>query len=387
MTTAPRKKALMDTLLPIALFVSLDLGSSRWKLAFSDGRRKKPRYRDVDALDLDAFFNELERARVSLDLPADARVFSCFEAGRDGFWLHRVLVERGIENVVIDPGSLRVRSRKSAKTDRIDAGLMVRELIRIHRGEHATCSIVEVPPEEVEDLRRLGRERARLVKERGSLRSKIASLFATRGLRFKEIPHDLETLHDATDQLLRPHTKAELRRLGRRLELVEEQIREVDRERESAVVDPDEPVGVRQVAQCLVALCGVGSLSSFELAVEALGWRQFRNTREVSAASGLAPIPHMSDGTQFDRGISKASRPRLRSLMVQLAWLWIRYQPDSQLTQWFQVRYGAGGKRSKRCGIVALARKLFVLFWKIGQGQPIPDDLRLKSPKPAPMAA
>ena len=358
-----------------ALYIALDLGSTKWTLALSDGRRRRPRQRTVPAHDLPTLFAEVERARKQFELEAETRIVSCFEAGRDGFWLHRVLLERGWQNVVIDPGSIARPRKKQAKSDRLDAHKLMDCLLHHDRGE-SVWSVVRVPPAEVEDVRRVERERERLKRERGALRSRFFSVLAVIGVpkESRVLAVDIDSLRDATGRAVPPHARAELRRLQARLALVEEQRRELEHERDEAV---REVPRVRKVYEMLVAVRGIGALSAFVLATESFGWREFDNTRQVGASVGLAPTPHLSDRTGFERGISKASRPQLRSLMVQLAWLWLRYQPDSPLSRWFVERFAGAGGRAKRIGIVALARKLYVTLWKYVTWGLVPDGMQV----------
>jgi transposase len=362
--------------LTVALYIAFDLGSTRWTIAFSDGRRAKPRVRTIQAGDVDTLFVEADGARRRLSVPSDAATISCFEAGRDGFWLHRLLEERGWKNHVIDAGSLEAPSKKRAKTDRIDADKLLDRLVRHVRGEHV-WSVVAVPSAEIEDIRRVERERERLKKERSGLCSRFWSVLALYGVlkRSKKPPADVEKLCDVAGRPLPPRAANEVRRLRQRLDLLDAQIAELEADREE--VTKCEPK-VQKIYTMLASICGIGPLSAFVLASESFGWRTFANTRQVSASIGLAPTPHQSDRIRREKGISKAARPKLRSLMVQLAWLWLRYQPDTQLSRWYSERFASGGGRAKRIGIVALARKIYVALWKYVEHGELPAGLALK---------
>jgi transposase len=244
------------------------------------------------------------------------------------------------------------------------------------RGEHV-WSVVAVPAAEVEDIRRVERERERLKKERSGLCSRFWSVLALYGVlkRSKKPPVDIEKLRDAAGRPLPLRATNEVRRLRQRLDLLDEQIAELEADREEAA--KHEPK-IQKIYTMLASICGIGPLSAFVLATESFGWRTFANTRQVSASIGLAPTPHQSDRMQREKGISKAARPKLRSLMVQLAWLWLKYQPDSQLTRWYIERFASAGGRAKRIGIVALARKIYVALWKYVEHGELPAGLALK---------
>jgi transposase len=358
------------------LYTAFDLGSTKWVLAFSDGRRPRPRVVTIEARNLKALAQEVSLARRKLGLPEKVPVRSCFEAGRDGFWLHRVLERQRWDNRVVDPGSLeRPAKKKRAKTDRIDANQLVDRLIRHHRGE-AVWSVVRVPDEDTEDVRRVERERERLKQEMGGVRSRIWSVLALYGVgrTARRLP-DLDQVRDPSDRPLPKHALAELRRAYERYELLQRQTTELQMERKQAA---SEKPRIRRTYEALHLLKGVGELSAFVLATESFGWREFQNTRQVSASVGLAPTPHRSDQTGWELGINKAARPKMRSLMVQLAWFWLRYQPGSDLTRWFNERFLRGGGRAKRVGIVALARKLYVALWKYVTHGEVPDGALLK---------
>jgi transposase len=358
------------------LYIAFDLGSTKWVLAFSDGRRLRPRVVTIEARNLEALDQEVSLARRKLGLAAKVPVRSCFEAGRDGFWLHRVLQRQRWDNRVVDPGSLeRPAKKKRAKTDRLDATQLVDRLIRHHRGE-AVWSVVHVPDEATEDIRRVERERERLKHEMGAIRARIWSVLALYGVgkSSRRFPV-LDRVRDPSDRPLPKHAFAELRRAYERYELLARQAAELELERKEAAAEKPR---IRRTYEALHLLKGVGELSAYVLATETFGWRDFQNTRQVSASVGLAPTPHRSDQTGRELGISKAARPKMRSLMVQLAWLWLRYQPGSALTCWFNDRFANGGGRAKRVGIVALARKLYVAFWKYVTHGEVPEGALLK---------
>jgi len=358
------------------LYIALDLGSTKWTLALSPGGQSRPRHRDIEAGCLDVLAAEIKTACERFRLPEGAPVRSCYEAGRDGFWLHRALVARGIDNVVVDPGSITVPRKRRAKTDRLDARTLLDRLCRHHAGERA-WSVVHVPTEEVEDERRMERERERLTKERTALRNQIFNVLATCGVpRPKHPPQGLDGLVSHVGCALPPGAKHQLLRLNERLALVEQHLKTISDERTERMSKSEGRVC--QTAKRLCALKGIGELSGYALALEGLGWRDFRNVKQVGASTGLVPTPFISDQSSRDLGVSKAARPKLRSLLVQLSWLWLRYQPDSALTKWYLERF-ATAKRSRRIGIVAVARKLYIALWKYVTWGEVPDGAVLSA--------
>jgi transposase len=361
------------------LFVAIDLGGSRWRLAFSDGKRAKPRGRTVPARDVIELMSEVDKAKRRMRMPPSTPVSSCYEAGRDGFWLHRVLTSQGIDNVVVDPGSVEVNRRaRRAKTDRIDAEKLVSLLILHARGE-ANWSLARVPSPEEEDARRVHRELRRLNKERTSLRCRIHSVLALEGLatrRFSKLGHDIDVMRRWDDSPLLPRMKSELQRDAERLALVELHIRQLRDERDELIDSVHSPV-IEKV-RLLESLRGIGRRTAWLLVMEFFAWRKFRNRGEVGALAGLTGTPHNSDGVRREQGISKAGNKHVRGLMIEIAWCWLKYQPDSALSKWFNERYGRGTSRSRRVGIVALARKLLIALWRFVEQGLVPTSAELK---------
>lgn len=361
------------------LYLAIDLGGSRWKLAFWNGEQRRPRIRTVLARDVAALLLEISVAKVKLDV-ADCATVSCFEAGRDGFWLHRFLEAHDVMNFVVDPGSIETdRRARRVKTDRVDAEKLVTLLVRHDRGEPTGWRVVNVPTEEDEDARRLHRDLRRLNKERTALRNRIHNLLATEGLsvqsfsRFGELVGQLRRWDDSP---LPSGMQRELERVYERLQLAERQIRELRAEQKSRL-EHDKSEKIEQVRR-LTMLKGVGLRGGWLLVMEFFGWRRFRNRKEVGALAGLTGTPYDSDGTRREQGISKAGNGHIRSLIVELAWMWLRYQPDSALSQWFNERWGPGSSRSRRVGIVALARKLLVALWRFVEHGVVPDGAEFK---------
>lgn len=347
------------------LLVAMELSNSKWLLAFSNG--EKIRRKSIDARDRARFMQELEVAKEKLGMVPETPVVSCYEAGRDGFWIYRWLVQNAIECLVIDPASIEVNRRKRrAKTDRLDAESMVRLLGRHVSGDKKVWAVVRVPTEAQEDELRLHREMERLKKERTGHLNRIKGLFILHGVRLSgaltKLAKNLDAQHCWNGQPLAGELKEELRRELERLRLVGEQIKLLEKRKAEALGSPR--TNAEHQARDLMRLHGVGEVSAWVLGKEFFGWREFKNRREVAALAGLTPTPYNSGGSSVEQGISKAGNRRIRRVMIELAWSWLRFQPESELTNWFVDRYAKGGKRSRRIGIVAVARKLLVALWK-----------------------
>lgn len=368
--------------IPEVLYLSFELGRVEWKLAFTVGRGEKPRLRTLAAGDLRGVEQEIERARQRWGVPEKARVVSCYEAGRDGFWLHRFLLSRGVENVVVDSSSIEVNRRsRRAKTDRLDAQKLVMMLIRHDLAEEGRVwSVVQVPSVEQEADRQLHRDWEVLKKERTLHRNRIQSLLACQGIALKlgsDFSERLEGLVLWDGSAVPAKLRERLKREWERLELVERQIRELKEEKEEAVAKASSP-SLQQI-QALATLKGIGLTSAWVFVCEFFGWRKFRNRREVGSLAGLVPMPYQSGSSDHEQGISKAGNARLRTMAIEIAWSWLRWQPESQLSLWFRERYGPGSRRSRRVGIVALARKLLVALWRFLEFGVVPEGALLKT--------
>jgi transposase len=310
-------------------------------------------------------------------------MLSCYEAGRDGFWLHQYLESCEIENLVVDSSSIEVNRRKRrAKTDRIDAGKLLGMLMRYHGGEKKVWSIVRVPSVEAEEGMNLGRELETLKKERTRHSNRIKGLLMLHGIvlahpRSKKFLSELEDARIWDGKKLAEDFKARIVREHQRLKLADEQIRGLKKQREKRVKS-GETLCQRQVAQ-LRMLNGVGLESSWDFVMEYFGWRNFRNGKEVGALAGLTPTPHDSGGSLREQGISKAGNCRIRSLSVEIGWCWLRFQPLSKLSLWFNERFAQGGKRMRRIGIVALARRLLIDLWRYLKYGTVPEGACIKA--------
>jgi len=378
-----------STLSTNVLYVSFELSLETWKLAFLTLRHNRPRLRTIAGGDLEAVRNEIALAKKRLGLAPDADVVCCFEAGRDGFWLHRVLTAEGWENRVLESSSLPVDQRqKRVKTDGLDAQALVQALLRRELGDRKACRYVHVPSSEDEDARHLQRELQALRDERTLHTNRITGLLFAQGVRLKvkaDFPKRLAKARGGDGAPLEPQLTARLLREFQRTQLCVEQIRLLEAERnvlfQRGLQEYEAAARREQLAAQLLHLRGIGPESAWTFSTELFSWRQFRNRREVGAMLGLTPCPYQSGGKHTDQGISKAGPPRLRSLTIELAWLWLRYQPQSKLAKWFGERFATGGRRMRRVGIVALARKLMVALWKFLEWGEIPEGAVLKTEK------
>jgi len=357
-----------------ALYMAFELGEENWKLAMSDGVRAASHYA-LRAGDTAVLLECIDKAKARCGLAAEARLHSGYEAGRDGFWLHRWLIERGIDNVVVDSASIEVNRRaRRVKTDRLDAEKLLGMLIRYHAGERRVWSVLRVPTAAQEDARRVHRELGRLGHERTAHINRIRALLVLDNLRVKYVGGRLwQRWWNAHAGELRPGVRAEIERESVRLSLVKAQMRTIEAEQRKALEGESEPQVTR-----LAQLRGIGMSSGWVLVKELFGWRSFRNRREVAGCLGLTPSPYASGQSETEQGISKAGNRRVRTLMVELAWSWLRYQPESGLSQWFNRRFAGGGKRMRRIGIVALARRLAIALWRYLEDGLIPEGATLK---------
>ncbi len=366
----------LDTTITGSLYVAFELGDKSWKLSLGDGVRA-PSHCTVPAGDTAAVFMAIAKAKTRCHLGADAPVCSCYEAGRDGFWLHRCLEEHQITNLVVDSASIEVnRRRRRAKTDRLDSDKLLSMLMRYYGGERRVWAVARIPTREQEDERRVHRELGRLRQERTAHSNRIRSLLILHNLRLESIGGRAWThWWEQNAARLLPGLRAEIERECERLSLAARQIRTLEAEQQHEVRSGAQPA----IAQ-LAHLAGIGTGSAWVLVRELFGWRQFHNRREVAACLGLAPTPYASGTSEVEQGISKIGNKRARWLMVELAWSWLRFQRSSQLSNWFNERFAGGGKRMRRIGIVALARRLAVALWRYLEFGEIPFGATLKSP-------
>jgi transposase len=348
------------------LYLALELSWNAWKLAFTVGSGQKARLRTIPARNTDLLLREIAKAKARFGLPDDTPVVACYEAGRDGFWLHRLLVHHGIDNRVVDSASIEVnRRQRRAKSDGLDAIKLVEMLIRFHNGETKVWRVVRVPTVEDEDRRQRHRELIDLKGQRTEHSNRIKGLLATFGLDAlvdAEFPRRLERLRQWDGRPLPPSVTARILREFARWQQVDAQVRALSAEQRRAVRDDEEPQ-VEQVRR-LLGLKGIGQAGAWILVREVFGWRAIKNRRELAALAGLVPTPYGSGDSHREQGISKAGNRRVRWVLVQLSWGWLHHQPDSALSRWYGQRFGAGNARARKVGIVALARKLLIALWK-----------------------
>ena len=361
------------------LYVAFELANSTWKMACSDG--SKIRHVTVTAGDLAQVEGAILGAKRHFGMGDEVYTVSCYEAGRDGFWLDRYLHSCDLDNVVVDSASLEVDRRlRRTKTDRVDAGKLLRMLVRYHGGEKHLWRVVRVPSREDEDARHLHRELETLKRERTRHRNRIHGILIQQGLRInnpskKKFVKELESLRTWDGLELPAEMKARLVRTHARLRMVEEQIGSLVKEKTQRL--QEENAKMAQVAQ-LLRLPGIGPVSSWTFVMEFFGWRRFRNRREVAALAGLTPTPYDSGSRLREQGISKAGNRRVRTLAIEIAWTWLRFQPRSKLSRWFLDRFAAGGSRMRRIGIVALARRLLIDLWRFLEYGVVPEGAQIR---------
>jgi transposase len=368
---------------PPALYLAFELSNRSWKLAFSTGLGQKPRIRAVPARDLDALEREIETAKRRFGLDSDTPLISCYEAGRDGFWLHRFL-ESGPNryNLVVDSASIEVKRRhRRVKTDRVDVLKLIAMLIRHHNGESSVWSVVHVPSPTAEDARHLHRELLTLKRDRTRTTNRIKGLLAAQGLSVSSLAvgfaEQLEALRLWDNTPLPPRLHERLLREWRHRNRVEERIRLVERLQLEHLHHRSDPA-IAMVRQ-LMSLKGIGLQSAWLFTFEFFAWRDIRSRQQLTALAGLAPSPYQSGDEARELGISKAGNSSVRAMAIQIAWGWVRFQPDSELTRWFERRFAHGGRRMRAIGIVALARRLLIELWRFLETGALPEGATASS--------
>jgi transposase len=352
----------------LVLHMALELANKSWKLGFSTGLGQKMRVRGIVAGDVVALGKEVAAAKRRFGLSPQTRVVSCYEAGRDGFWLHRHLESVGIENVVVDAGSMQVSRKKKGKrkTDRLDLRKLVPSLVRWHAGDKGVWSVVCVPSDEAEDARHPHRELEELKQERSRLSIRMQSFGKLHGMQLRVNRQFLKQLSEARrwdDSPLPSHLCARLQREFDRWQLVCTQIAQLEAQRRAVLAQDREDPAVQKVRD-LIRLRAIGENSSWLYVSEMFGWRKFANRRGVGSLVGITPTPYDSGESERDLGIDHCGLSRVRGMTIQIAWCWVRYQPESDLTLWFKRRWGSASRRQRKVGIVALARKLIIALWR-----------------------
>ncbi len=381
------------------LHLAFELGEQTWKLAFTSGLGPRPRVRTIVARDLAAVERECAQAMARLGLPSGTPVVSCYEAGRDGFWLHRALTQRGITNMVVDSASIEVNRRaRRAKADHLDAEKLVLMLVRAVQGDRRVWHRVQVPSDAAEDARTLHREFASVTSARTAIRNRMHGLLAAQGVVCPltgDVPTALAALRRWDGTPLPPALLARLQRewaeiahLTTRITALRAARRALVRRPGSASAEAAEPAEPAELGEedraraqmrQLVRLGAVGEAIASVLVREFFSWRTFRNGREVGALAGLTPTPYQSGQSRREQGISKAGNRHVRHTAVELAWCWLRYQPQSALARWYASRFGAGGPVVRRVGVVALARRLLIALWRYLETGVVPEGAVLKA--------
>ncbi len=363
------------------LYVSLELGERKWKIACTPSMGQAPRLRQLDARDLMQLKLEVRAAKARFGVPEDAQVYTCYEAGRDGFWLHRALAVCGIHNTVVDSASIEVdRRARRMKTDSLDAVKLVTMLIRYHNGEPRVWRVVRVPTQAEEDQRQLHRELAVLKRDRTALVCRVKSLLALQGVAGwprAVVPEAIDELRMWNREPLPKELAERLKRECGRVAAVDAQIRVLEKKRKHALKHGGGCAF--KLIRKLMKLRGIGVESAWIYVMELFAWRQLKNVREVGAISGLTPAPYQSGEMNHELGITKAGNRHVRAIAVEIAWGWLQHQPQSELSQWYQRKFGHGGSALRRKGIVALARKLLVALWKYAEHDELPAGAALKA--------
>jgi transposase len=369
-----------DTAPEATLFVAFELSEKTWKLGFTTGHGQKPRERSVAARQQERVLDEIAQAKRRLGLPETAPVVSCYEAGREGFWLHRFLLAYGITNHVVDSSAIEVsRRQRRAKSDGLDVRKLLSMLIRYHDGEQQVWQVVKVPTVEAEDQRHLHRDLETLKRERASTTTRIKGLLSSQGLRvtsLNKLPEQLDALRLWDGSPMPPGLRRRVLRVYAHHQFLSEQIAEVEAERR-ARLQTSSDASTEQIRQ-LMLLKGIGINGAWLLVMEFFGWRAFKNRREVGGLAGFTPTPYQSGESAREQGITKSGNRHVRWMTTELAWSWLRFQPESALSVWFRERFGGGSQRLRRIGIVAVARKLLIALWRFLETGALPEGAVLK---------
>jgi transposase len=348
-----------DTTPERVLFVAFELSEKNWKLGFTTGHGQKPRERTIAARHQARLLQEIAQAKKRFGLPETAPLVRCYEAGREGFWLHRFLQAQGITNHVVDSSSIEVNRRKRrAKSDALDVRKLLRMLMRYEQGEREVWRVVNAPTVEAEDGRHLHRDLETLKQERASTTTRIKGLLSSQGIRLttlSKFPEQLDALRLWDGLPVPSGLRRRVLRVWAHHEFLSEQIAQLEAERRR-LLESSEDASIEKVRQ-LRQLKGIGINGSWVLVMEFFAWRACKNRRQVGGLAGLTPTPYHSGERARDQGITKSGNRHVRWMTSELAWSWGRYQPESALSGWFRERYGSGGKRLRRLGIVAVARK------------------------------
>src|SRR6516162_6676919 len=362
------------------LFVAFELSEKNWKLGFTTGAGQKPRERGMPARHQERMLDEIAQAKRRFGLPETTPVVSCYEAGREGFWLHRFLEAHSITNHVVDSSAIAVsRRQRRAKSDGLDVRKLLNMLIRYEQGERQVWQVVHVPSVEAEDQRHLHRDLETLKRERASTTARIHGLLSSQGIQvtsLTKLPEQLDALRLWDGSPLPSGLRQRVLRVYAHHIFLSEQIAAVEAERR-ALLQTSTDASIDKIRQ-LMMLKGIGINGAWLLVMEFFGWRAFTNRREVGGLAGFTPTPYQSGESAREQGITKSGNRHVRWMTTELAWSWLRLQPDSALSVWFRARFGSGGKRLRRIGIVAMARKLLIALWRFLETGVIPAGAVLK---------
>jgi transposase len=367
------------------LFLAFELGKNTWKLGFTIGVAQQPRERTIPAGDVARLQQEITRAKQRFGLPEDARVMSCYEAGRDGFWLHRYLVAHTVENCVIDSASIEVnRRQRRAKTDRLDVRKLLTMLLRHSAGEKQVWSVLRVPSVEEEDRRQLHRELTTAKRDRTRVLNRMQGLLAGYGVHIAlqgDVDAQIEQAQQWDGSPLPSALRTRLKRAWQQVGFLTAHIQTLEAERRALLRRREDPV-IEQVRQ-LFTLRGIGVNSAWLYVMEFFAWREFQTPKQVGALAGLTPTPYQSGQSRREQGIATAGNRHIRAMAIEIAWSWRRFQPTSTLTQWYEKRFGHGSARLRKLGIVALARKLLITLWRFLKTGVLPAGAVLKAEAPS----
>ncbi len=364
-----------------ALYVSLELGERKWKIACTPCMGQAPRLRQLNARDRSQLVREIEAAKLRFGLAADAPVYICYEAGREGFWLHRALVALGFQNTVVDSASIEVdRRARRVKSDSLDAVKLVTMLIRYHNGEPRVWRTVRVPTPAQEEQRHLHRGLAVLKRDRTALICRVKALLALHGVAGGPramVPRAVDALRMWNGQPLPRELAERVKSECERVAETDKRIHELVSKRKHLLRhSPDHAVAL---VRKLMKLRGIGVESAWIYVMELFAWRELKTVRQVGAIAGLTPSPYQSGNMKHELGITKAGNRHVRRVAIEIAWGWLKLQPQSELSQWYQRTFAHGGSAARRKGIVALARKLLVALWKYVERDELPAGAMLKA--------
>jgi transposase len=376
--TASRRKHSVEA---ERLYVAFELGWTTWKLGFCTRLDEKAWVVTINARDIGGMRKTIARARARFGVSPTCPTASCYEAGRDGFWLDRLLKQMGVANVVVDSASIQVsRQARRVKTDRLDAEALLKMLVRHICGEPKVWHVVHVPTPEQEDARHLQREIRTLKKEETRIVNRVRGLLASQGVSVKMgrkgLVAPIESLRIWDGSPLPAGLRLRVEQELSRRTVVHEQLLALEGQRNRGIREGGSATAA--IGRRLMELKAIGPTTAETLTREVF-FRNFKNRRQLGSYSGLTPSPYQSGQMSHESGISHAGNRHFRGISIDLAWDWLRYQPRSALSRWYQRRFGSGGPRMRKIGIVALARKLLIALWRYAEIGIPPEGALLKT--------